>query len=366
MIEIRPETQPNQGEFELLDDPSEILAPWTSEIDQAGPGEKVWLRTMLCREGTVMGTLEPSLVRASQRGAVVRIILDPISYYLSNDGMPSFLRYAPFPGRSQAASDYDNNRQMLERLGRDISVEFSRPESIARQVFPYKGADHIKGTRIRDKFYFGNKNLEDGSFIDMRGFVVRITNPEIVEQLTNIIGSTQSPAKDKTTEIQSDPDTKIFWDAGIPNTSVIFDEALEMIISEQDFIGTSVQFLPDGKFLEELEMALERDVRVETITSRERVFSASIPYYVVNRINAKRMLMAGSPLRVAFAPPDGVHAKYVVTPDKVEFGTNNHSEWGLRAGTAELALVSTNPALVAQVRAFHDRLFQASIAVRNS
>ena len=360
MIENRPENQPKSEDFKLIDDPREILQEWTSEINQAGEGEKVWLRTMLCRQGKVMNALEPSLVLAANRGADVRIILDPISFYLSDGNIPSLLRFTPFPGSAEIAEDFQDNTRLIERLRGSISVEFSRPESLVREAFPYKGADHIKGTRIRDKFYFGDKNLEDESFLEMHGFVVRIQNPELVESLTEIISSTQSPSKDQVTNLKSDPNTQILWDAGIPNESVILETALRILSEESTFIGTSTQFIPDGRFLEALELALHRGVEIQPITSKSEVFMPAIPYWAINRVNAKRMLRGRSPIRVAFAPPRGVHAKYLVTSQGVEFGSNNHSHWGIKAGTAELAISSSNPSLVQQVRDYHDRLFDAS------
>jgi len=369
------------GEYRLLSDPEEILATWGEEIDQAGEGEKVWLRTMHCRESEAMRFLGPKLIEAAGRNADVRIIYDPISYFESS-GLPSYARHFPIPGRGEIANEYERNKALVAKLAHGgVQMDHSRPETLGRQLVPYTGADHIKGVRIRDRFWFGDKNLEDKSFSEMKGFVIEIPNQEIIDKLTAIIGSTSSPATDQLIEIASDPATTIIWDAGIPGQSVILDTAQKDVIGkESEFIGTATQFYPEGRYYRALKEARERGSTVESITSSPGYFGIS-PYALVNDLAGKGIRWDGLSLPEAFLKearerfraqdagstgdfrmlfaPKGIHAKYVVTPTEVEFGTNNHSEAGVRAGTAELAIHSTNPAIVQPVLEYHQSLYQS-------
>ena len=384
------------SEYKFTHDPEELLGIWTEAIGNVKAGEKVWFRTMLCKDGHTMGTLKQPLLDAAKKGADVRIIYDPISFYLSDDNVHSWLRYSHIPNLDYVGNEYKRNKKLINDLSDGgVKMDQSRPETFMRQAIPYKGADHIKGARIGDRYFFMFDNLEDGSFMRMKGGAMEIENPEMIEKLTEIIGSTKSPDKDETIKIKSDPETVIIWDAGIPGKSSIYEAALEIINNAKpdENLATSAQFFPEGRFLKGFESKQNSGVNTSIVTSRQKIFSPLTPYRYVNLINLNIMahgnpvksainnsanmipgveISPRTPLRVTYAEPYGTHGKYVLTyPNdetntngnkaEVEFGTNNHSEWGIKAGTAELAIRSTNPKIVNPMIRYHKALAAGQI-----
>jgi phosphatidylserine/phosphatidylglycerophosphate/cardiolipin synthase-like enzyme len=365
---VRPLSTENEipeARFNLMDNPEEILADLTSEIDRVGTGERIWLRTLDILAGKFTNKLIPHLERAAKRGADVRIIYDPISTYRTH-GIPTFAKDIPlYPNRDRMKIDAEATKQMIDKLKKTNGIQMiqSKPDSKVRQIFPYIGADHLKSWVIGNKVYFGDKNLEDMTFYDMSGFVVKTDDTDLVESIAEVIKSVNSPVSIRGNK-KKDKKTQLIHDEGIRGQSRIYERANFMIKNapKGSYIAASFPLFPSGEILNNLIDAKKKGHQIDVITQSSEFFESQPPIYVINRLAEKSMRRNqknGTDLRFIFSKL-GIHAKYLIVCNAVLFGSNNLAESGIKAGTAELDIYSTDPELVKQILEYHQKLILAT------
>lgn len=315
-------------------------------LDAKSAKRRVWLRTMYVQAGDVMELVEPALHSASKNRVEVKVVADAVSLLLIR-GVPTYLPYPPIK------NNYQETKRMFERLADDpgISLDFTNPPTGTQKIFPYTGRNHVKLAAIDDSFYIGGSN---STVLSEQDFMVKITDPNLTTHLEWSFDKYNDKKIKEDKEIVINEENTLLLDSGIPGRSVIYEHALNLVKQEEESLRLSIQFLPDGELSKGLIEAKRRGVNVEVLTSsQDEILEPTL--YLMNRLNVKKLIRNPDKFPVIFLPAM-VHAKALIGSDKTIFGSNNFYEAGVRAGTEEIALESSNPSLIQNLNNFLDMI----------
>ncbi len=355
-----------QERFKLMDNPWDVLDDLNGEINKVGDGGRVWIKGLDFQAGEFANSILPHLNDAANRNADVRILHNPLSLFRTQ-GVPSYVRHIPFyPNRDEIENSYSKTKALHEKIKAETNIKLllTRPDTKLRQFFPYAGADHQKIWIVGKTAYIGDFNPEDDTVFKMHGFMVKITDPKLVETLTDIC--INPPKEDEI--IPGTADTYFVYDSGKSGRSRIYDFTNYLIdgTEKDDEIFTSLPLLPGHKLLKRLDAAIKRGVQVRAVASKQDVYKFSPPVYVSNRLAAKGIIRSGSDLRFRFGPEGGLHGKswqFKIKGQSVVWsGSHNEVMSGIRAGTAELNMYSVDSDLASQHEAYTERLWESCLS----
>lgn len=323
--------------FEILK-PYEFLQDLKNEARNAK--KRIWIQAMYARPGTVTSTLIDIFKTSTSQKITKKLHVDWYDLVL--------------PGRNRQIEE----KKIFNDL-KNINVEvlLTNHPDLIEKIWPYKGRNHMKMTIIDDIYYIGGLNFsdEDFSYID---FMVKITNPDI----TNIIAGQFIKVEENhlaDQKIEADEETTVFVDSGKAGQSITLDYATKLAHQAKKNIFHVSQIAPDGKFLKALHAAYKKGVNVEVIVPAKhdsRIFS------FLQKINRLEMLLKRRQVPILFCP-NMIHAKLTIVDEKtVLFGSQNLSEKGVRMGTAEISLESTNQKLIKDLIHFYHNLSTQSRA----
>ena len=266
-----------------------------------------------------MGNVCTSLVRAAERGIDVSVAFDRRSYMDIREA----------PRLKRFGSELANAGGALALLGEPLLPN------------PAAGRSHSKLWRIDEASYFGGGvNLSDESF-DTHDFMLRSTDAALGAALdAHLVPSIGPETTQEDYRIVIDDANALLVDGGAKNHSLIFDSAVAMVHDVEKAWYVS-QFLP-GKALER---KLLEEVPPENLTVLANTASSS---------QGRAKLIARidtlfSRVNNRYTGRRRVHAKFIVVQKKdgsyeAITGSNNFSDWGIRFGTKEAALHTTDQA----------------------
>ena len=309
---------------------------------------RVWLRAMYVQHKEAMVMVEPTLSDAASRGLDVRVVADSISLNATNE-VPSYLAKV-----GKLAVQKKETREMFERLTvEEVKVSITNEPTRKSKLIPYVGRSHIKMAVVDDVCYIGGSNWTD---VRAKDFMVKITNPKLVEKILPYFEmfDDKKPTQDIVDKL--DGETTLLIDSGVEGKSIIYDKAIELVKNEQKRIAYVSQLIPEGEMLDELISAKNRGVDIEIIVPKmSEIKDPQI--YAVNRLAQKRMIKDGKRIPIAYLP-FFVHAKALIGSSHCIVGSHNFSETGVKWGTEEIALESSNKVLLGNLRNFIQDLKQ--------
>lgn len=346
------------GNFEVLT-PLRFLYDLRLELSQAK--QRVWGQWMHVYSGYFIDTVVSWFTDVAMRGLNVRLNIDTSSrrgrgahpYYIDS--------IMPTKGASIRLFQRKLDEQLFSHLQKSgAKVTFINPEaSIAEQLLPtYLGRNHIKMAIVDDVAYVGGLNLADDNF-NSTDFVVKITDPAIVAVLAEIFTQVNEQQPTVDYEFPLKDGTRIIVDCGKRGQSFILDTAVKLINHAKDSAHAVTLLAPDGRLLNSLYKAHSEGIVVENVTSHPQparnLFGAvNIANYVLLHLREKNI-----PVRFS---KEGLHAKLLLIDTDLPqhavalFGSHNLSERGVQLGTAEIAMVSRNPILIANLVRFYKNL----------
>lgn len=343
---------------------SEYRAELIQRLAASGSGDRVLLMTMTFDpdEPAIASVMEAALA-AGERGAMVTLGVDAHSFLL-HETVPGPLWYhRTLP---QRLSPY--YRRKLSYLDRLNAIAGCKAQIIhsPRHAFslPVAGRSHIKIALINDYFYLGGCNLQASDSIDMMvGLENRAAADRLYAMLIGAIShenvSSYLAGQDQRLDVTNR--TEILIDAGVRQQSSIMEKALETIQQAKHNVFMTNQFFPNGATAQALTEAIHRGIAVQL------VFSNPSAHDVINRYG-QYLNMALEYRRVdrrLFAGELGkrdpfLHAKLLVADSALMLGSHNYVNAGVRLGTAEIALYSTEPNVAnAAITTFERALSQA-------
>jgi phosphatidylserine/phosphatidylglycerophosphate/cardiolipin synthase-like enzyme len=320
--------------------PNEFINDFEREAAQAK--NRIWTQAMYVEGGQIFNRLEALLISAASKNLDVRLHADWFSLKFSDE---KYMR--------TGSERFKNKLGMFDSLKKNgVKLLFTNTPTKLEHVFPYKGRNHMKMTIVDSIAYLGGVNYADADF-KFDDFMVKFTEKDIVDAIQNLFLNVEAGTlTDK--KIQINKETALIIDGGKPGKSIILKEAIRAAKSAKISISHTCQFIPDGAFLRALHKAYSHNLQVNVISPDKNSFSRMLSgIYNLNRvaIALKRQTIP------VYLLNNMVHAKLTVVDESyILMGSHNLSLSGVRVGTAEVALASTNSQLVHNLDTYFKQL----------
>ncbi len=332
----------------------EYLATLTQRVKSAGSNSRILLMTMAFEpsEPEIL-ELWDSLLSAARRGARIIVGIDARSF-LDNDGQPDPVWYRSsklgplwFHGElsENLRPPYKARFECIKQLRafpNALVVVTNRPN---RQFsLPVAGRSHIKIALIDDEIFIGGCNLSNMGFVDpMISWHDSMVADDLYALLTCCLksGNIRRGLAESDQTIVVNKDTSIYFDAGSPGQSIIYDAALQLIDAARDWLTITCQYFPGGRTGQHLQQAIQRGVKVKILFSHPKHQGllggwAQRFGLLLERNKLPTAMFSG--METADRPL--IHAKVIACDGGVMIGSHNYVNAGVRLGTAEIALES--------------------------
>ena len=315
--------------FTLYSKP-EYFAELKSQIDSCKKDDSIYLMAMAFRPHfSEISDLVRSLCEAAERGAKVQLIFDTTTFET---------------GRTKWVNARRAAKHDLEDSGVKVSLVNRRQAKLSN---PYSGRLHAKISIINDQIFVGGCNLNQVDQIDlMASWKDSGQANQLAGVLDKIIasGSARSAFEDRDLVIQIDNQTKMIFDAGVPHQSLIYDLALQAIDESSKSVFAALYFFPTGKTFRRLQAAAKRGVKVRLLHNRPARYELvyRLIYTAVAPIGRRRLHKSVLAEELAKGLPL-MHVKLLTADKTTILGSHNLAPSGVNWGTAETAIISTDP-----------------------
>jgi hypothetical protein len=240
----------------------------------------------------------------------------------------------------------------IEATGTRIIIT-NIPKNFVEPFVPFIGRNHMKGADVDGRvFYFGGANFDRTDWAD---FMVKFTG-DIAEKLSKAFEDAHAGRISEDEQRELDRDTYLCIDAGKPEQSLIMERAAEMITRAETSVECVSMLLPDGSVAKALKEATARGVQGEVVSSSVAAKRPLDPsgadsiVFMIRRLNRFWHTLSRSKVKIHDIPR-GVHAKLLIVDGKYAyFGSHNLSESGVKAGTKEWGIFTSDPELVRNLR----------------
>lgn len=260
-----------------------------------------------------------ALVRALRRGVEVCIIVD--GYYTR----------VYFAGRQQRIRKTMQALELLRELRATVHL-FGRSS-----INPFKGRCHSKFVIIDDSVYgFGGVNISDKA-VRNNDYMLRWINAGLADRLHVLCATIRSDGTHPDESVVLDEHSTVLIDGGNPGESIIYQQACELVRQSRRVYYVS-QFCPTGPLARQL-------------------FETNANYYF-NRCSQAGMHIGAmlavdkviSGIRTSYRDKKYLHAKFLLAERDdgsrvVLTGSHNFKQQGIKYGTKEIALYSTDQRL---------------------
>lgn len=288
--------------------------------------KRIVIHAMTLLWGTRTKELAPHLIAAAGRGVEVRIVGDIYSKFQAR--RPQFIR--------SKISSWEQTETINGQL-RASGVHITYVGKLG--INPFKTRCHSKIVLIDDLAYtFGGINFSDDS-LENHDYMFEIHSATLADRLYKIVREIEKDTGEPLADIREELDahTTLLFDGGTPDESVIYETACDVVAAAKKVYYVS-QMCPSGKLAElitatENECYFVRPSQAEPPGPIDLIWN-KLRYSITNRYKGKAY----------------VHAKFILTEGHdgskhLISGSNNFSWRGVRYGTKEIAMHSSDPEL---------------------
>ena len=312
--------------------------------------KRVWVQAMEVEPGDKTDSFIVILEKAVKKGIDTRLHADHYSLMVT-DGI---FNYLPVPSKTFTSRREDSIRakdalyRRLTRLG--IRYLYTNPPTLGDRIFPMRGRNHMKIVIVDDIAWIGGINFHDDNF-SAQDIMVKITDRSIVHEIAYIYEQLDKEQQLRDMAITCNEETTLLVDGGRINRSLILRNALELVRKAEKSIQLISPIIPDAGLLKNLYQASVRGLEVSVIAPKISKMTGIMTW--VDEFNAIVMNLRGLSLPITFKN-EMIHAKILIADEKEAiFGSHNFSSRGVRMGTEEIALRSTNSLLVQNLLIFY-------------
>ena len=298
--------------------------------------KRVYILSMVLADHEATRPLIEALKNAAKRGVDVSVAADVFTYGEISGGFLPLRYYSP------GSRDTKRMVKSLKKAG----VHFTW---LGRgRVTLFHGRTHSKWCVIDDTvFTFGGVNLYEGGVHNI-DYMFKQNNPRLANRLVaeqlRIKKAERSSTNFPSTIYEEDNTTSVLIDGGIVGQSVIYSRVIELAEQAKHITFVS-QYCPTGK--------LARILKTKSSTVYyNRPFQAD----GLNRLAIKwGQFFTG--LKTQYKNPRYLHAKCMIFTmedgSKIALsGSHNFAYTGVLLGTREIALQTSDPAIISQLEHF--------------
>jgi cardiolipin synthase A/B len=333
--------------------PYEFIEDVKSEAEKAT--KRVWAQAMDVEPGEISNGFFAVFQEAAKKGIDTRFHADCYSLMVT-DGT---FNYWPF-----VSHRLKQNRADKMKVKKRLAYEFQRSgakflytnaPSILDRLFPVRGRNHMKIVIIDDTAWVGGVNFTDDNFL-AQDVMVKLTDRQIVQEIAYVFEEIDEPHVLRDMAIHCTDETTLLVDGGRINRSIILRRAVALLDSASTSIKVVSPLIPDADLLYALQRAQSRGVTVQVIAPHSRKMGGI--YVLLDEFNGFVMRFRGIKIPISFKSRM-IHAKILIVDDKeVIVGSHNFSSRGVRMGTEEIALQSTNKQLTENLLEFYHILLE--------
>lgn len=286
-----------------------------------------------------------ALCAAAKRGATIRLMVDAHAFMLGQGLTPGPLLFSK-KLNSPSLKLFTTKHAWLEKLAA-CGGEYTITNLPTRPFTnPFGGRSHIKFAVVNDDIYIGGCNLKGEDRIDLMCYWQQTSTANWLFELAGKVHSKnqlREVVRNTDQTLAVDNQTSLLVDAGLKNQSLIFENALRIIDEAAEYIIMTCQYPPNGVTAKHLSKAVQRGVQVRLIHNHP----SKHPFPMNLLHTAVKYFEKGRNPSVLFKyelskDHDYLHAKLLATEQACMIGSHNYVQAGVRFGTAEIALLSTN------------------------
>lgn len=278
----------------------------------------VVLALLVSHDGETAG-LFSALEGALARGVEVRITVD--EYYLR----------LYFAGRASRLRETQEKLDHLRACGANVT------RLKAASLHPFKGRCHSKITVIDDVVYsFGGTNIADKAVYN-NDFMIRVCSRDVAGRLYQLCLAIETGEAKEDFQFPLDEGSLVLVDGGKPGKSIIYNKACELAARSRRVYYVS-QFCPTGPLVRLLRSADTKFYFNRSAASAPHIGAMLTIDKAIGRI------------RTSYRGYRYLHAKLMLVElddgSRVLLsGSHNFKNQGVKYGTQEIALYSSDPAL---------------------
>jgi phosphatidylserine/phosphatidylglycerophosphate/cardiolipin synthase-like enzyme len=295
----------------------------------------------------LVASVMQALCKAATRGVMVYLAVDAHSFMVQNKSLvfgPLWFHTALPEQLVEPYTSWFGALEALRKSGGHYAIT-NTPHK--RFSTPFAGRSHIKTAIINDHIFIGGCNLDNAAHVDiMTGWHSKKAADWTYKWITQLVttSSTQQTFSGKDQKLILSPELQLLIDAGVPNQSIIYDHAMQLIDEAREYIFFTCQFFPGGRTGQHLLQAHKRGVDVRIVYSSPLAHRhLALGHWLYNtREFARLPHIFFAEQRLANAPL--IHAKVIATDKGAIIGSHNYITQGVRLGTAEIALLKQGPA----------------------
>lgn len=327
-----------------------VLTPldFIKDVEQEAKKAKyrVWAQAMEVESGEVTETFLQVFRMAAKRGIDTRLHADYYSL-LFTDGI---FNYWPFVSSAFRRKRHQRlkKQQALAASFKEAGIQFlyTNPPSILDRLFPARGRNHMKIVLIDMIAWIGGVNFHDDNFA-IQDVMVKITDPAISMEIAYVYERIDRRESLRDMAIQCTDETTLLIDSGMINRSIILRHAVDLVKNAEKKIQVISPLIPDADLLRALNTAKKQGREVDIIAPKAGEMSGI--YQLVDEFNDFVMKFRHLTLPIQFKD-FMLHAKILIVDEReIIVGSHNFSSRGVRMGTEEIALQSTNKVLVQNI-----------------
>lgn len=334
------------GDKEILE-PKRFFKDLKAEASHA---KKIVLQAMAI-EDTEAGNAVIDIFRNTPEGASKELYIDWWSRMVFADRIYAFDQHVPWLKEGAATLKKAKYKLFWHLKNAGVNIHFTNPPKKALgHLFPFTGRNHMKGADVDDGrvFYLGGVNFDHTESAD---FMVKCTG-DIGKKLSESFTDIHAGRITKDESRPLDEHSVLYIDTGTPGQSIIMKKAADLIAQAHERIQSMSMLPPDGPIAQGFRAASRRGVRTEIIMSSapsledKKPLGTETVMGVVKSVSHVRNTFSGSGFEVKKIPRF-VHAKLLIVDQKYAyFGTHNLNESGVKAGTQEWGIFTSDPVLV--------------------
>lgn len=298
--------------------------------------KRIYLLSMVIADHPNTHVLITELEAAAQRGVEVVVMADVFTYGEVSGG------FLPIRYYSRGARDTNRMVRSFKRTG----VKFTW---LGRaRITLFNGRTHSKWCIVDDTvFSFGGVNMYNGG-VENVDYMFTLTDAvlaeRIVEQQKRLQDAERRSTNFPSVVYEYSPDVSVLFDGGIIGQSVIYRRACELAEEAASIVFVS-QYCPTGRLARILK-------KKPTVLYYNRLKQAlGLNKFV---IGASQFV---SGLKTAYEKETYLHAKFIIFTMKdgtkrAISGSHNFAYSGVLLGTREVAIETTDSAIITQLEKF--------------
>lgn len=305
-----------------------------------------------------------ALVTAAKNGAEVLLLIDAHSFMINHHtDVPNGPLLLHQNIKTYRLPYYRRKVAALEKLKQAGGQYTIINKAGGALINPIAGRSHIKTTVIDDHFYIGGCNLSGTDELDLmlscddgvganylHDFLQRISKK----------GDTKIALHYHDQELALDGKTSLLLDCGVRQQSIIFDQAMELIDTADEWLVMTCQFFPNSVTARHLAAAKKRGVKIKLFYNHpsKHAHINKLAHQLViwqERTRNPKELFVNEGTRKQLR----IHAKLIATEKGAIVGSNNYVTAGVKLGTAESAILRRDPKFAAHAASVMEKQIES-------